>query len=141
MDDPWVKFFRLRYPQMKELVPILDSMTYLEELVGFPDNCTFPPPRFILLATATSDFVYDTTDGEDGLRISGDTLEEVYNGLKDWRWADSSEDPWDFVTKEKYVGHDFRQYYYIVKKTGTLAPGARVNTVVKSIPEKHDQDL
>jgi len=29
----------------------------------------------------------------------------------------------------------------IVKKTGTLALGAGVNTVGKSIPEKHDQDL
>ena len=81
------------------------------KLAGLPDGHPFLPPHFILLATPTSYFVYDATDGQDGLRIAGDNLEEVYNGLGDWRWADSSEDPWDFVKQEKYVPPDFPQYY------------------------------
>jgi hypothetical protein len=88
--DPWVKFFHTRYPQLKGLVPILDSMTYVEELANFPDEYDFRPPWFFLLATHDAYFIYDATDGEDGLRVAGETLEDVYNGMKYWRWADSS---------------------------------------------------
>ena len=77
INDPWVKFFDIRYPQLKRLVPILDSMTYLEELIDFPDAYAFKPPQFFLLATTDFYFFFDTTDGEDGLRITGETLEEV----------------------------------------------------------------
>jgi hypothetical protein len=113
MNDPWVQFFNIRYPQLKRLVPILDSMTYLEELIDFPDGYAFKEPRFFLLATADSYFFFDATDGEDGLRIAGETLEEVYTGLRECRWADSSEDPWDFVEEEEYIPptESFPTYY------------------------------
>ena len=104
-------FFPVRYPHLKGLVSILDSMAYLPELVEFPDEYHFQAPQFILLATPNTFFVYDTTDGEDGLRVAGKTLEDVYNGLKDWRWADSSEDPWDLVEEEEYVDPAFPCYY------------------------------
>ena len=113
IDDPWVKFFHTRYPQLKGLVPILDSMTYLEELAHFPDEYDFRSPEFFLLATNDSFFVYDATDGQQELRIAGETLEDVYNGMKDWRWAESSEDPWDFVEEEEYLSptEPFPCYY------------------------------
>jgi hypothetical protein len=85
MDDPQVKFFQTRYPQLKGFVPILDSMTFVEELVDFPDGYDFSVPEFFLVATSDSYFVYDATDGEDDLRTAGETLEYVYNGLKDSR--------------------------------------------------------
>lgn len=112
MNAPWwADFFPVRYPQLKGLVPILDSMTYLEELVDFPDEYHFRAPWFFLLATPDCYFVYDATDGQDGLRVAGETLEEVYHGLKDWRWAESSEDPWDFVEEEEYVNPSFPIYH------------------------------
>jgi hypothetical protein len=43
MNDPWwADFFPVRYPHLKGLVPILDSMTYLPELVEFPDEYRRP---------------------------------------------------------------------------------------------------
>ena len=78
-------------------------MTYQEELAQFPDGFLFERPRFFLLATSDCYYIFDATDGEDGLRIAGETLEEVYTGLMEWRWADSSEDPWDFVEEEEYI--------------------------------------
>ena len=113
MTDHWVKFFNIRYPQLKEMVPILDSMTYREELSEFPMGFLFERPRFFLLATFDCFYIFDATDGEDGLRIAGKTLEEVYTGLRDWRWAEVSEDPWDFVDEEEYlnpIGY-FPTYY------------------------------
>ena len=114
MNDSWVtEFFEARYPQLKGLVPILDSMTYEEELVHFPDEYHFKFPRFFLLATSNCFYFFDATDGEDGLRIAGETLEEVYEGVRDWRWADVSDDPWDFVDEEIYIPpmEYFRTYY------------------------------
>ena len=113
MNDDWVQFFNIRYPQLKGLVPILDSVTYREELSSFPFGFLFKSPRFFLLATSDCYYIYDATDGEDGLRIAGKTLEEVYTGLMDWRWADSSEDPWGYYKMEEYLDPSkyFPTYY------------------------------
>lgn len=108
-DDSWVKFFYARYPQLESLAPILDSMTYREELIDFPDDYSFPEPRFFLLATADRYFIYDASDWtDDQLYIAGETLEEVYTGLKDWRWAYSYGSRWDVVEEEgdKYLDPD-----------------------------------
>jgi hypothetical protein len=122
MNAPWwADFFPVSYRQLKGLVPILDSMTYLEELVDFPDEYHFQTPQFFLLATPDCYFVYDATDGvAEGLFIAGETLEEVYHGLKDWRWAESSEDPWDFVEEGElgYGRPSFPIYYR--KKNGNF---------------------
>ena len=135
-DDPWVKFFQTRYPQLKGLVPILDSMTYLEELVDFPDGYNFRMPQFFLLATSDSYFVYDATDGEDGLRTAGQTLEDVYNGLKDWRWADSSEEPWGFVEEEEWLDPGRYFPYYYRKGNGNFGVGGWGPESYKEYPGK-----
>jgi hypothetical protein len=86
INDSWVKFFHIRYPQLEGLMPILDSMTYREELIDFPDGHDFREPSFFLLATCDRYFIWDASDwGQDGLFFAGDTLEDVYAGLKDWR--------------------------------------------------------
>ena len=89
-------------------------------------------PEFFLLATSDSYFVYNATDGEDGLRTAGETLEDVYNGLRDWRWADSSEDPWGFVEEEEWL--DPTQYFphYYRKDNGNFG-------VVGWGPEAHKE--
>ena len=98
MNDLWVKFFHIRYPQLEGLMPILDLMTYLEELIHFPDDHRFREPWFFLLATSDCYYIWDASDrGQDGLFLAGDTLEDVYVRLKDWRWVELSEDMWDIV--------------------------------------------
>jgi len=112
MNAPWwADFFPVSYPQLKGLVPILDSMTYMEELIDFPDGHHFKAPQFFLLATPDCYFVYDATDAEEGLLSAGETLEEVYHGLKEWRWAESSEDPWDLVEEEGCGDPSFPIYH------------------------------
>ena len=113
MFDDWVKFFNLRYSQLKGLVPILDSLTYREELSDFPLKFLFQRPQFFLLATPDCYYIFDAIDGEDGLQIAGKTLEEVYTGLKEWRWADCSDDPWEFVEEEEWLEPwDYFPTYY-----------------------------
>ena len=114
LNDPWVKHFEERYPQLRGLVPILDSLTYVEELVEFPDEYFFERPWFILLATPDCYYIFDTIaidDGSDGLRTAGETLEEVYTGLMTCRWAESSENPWDFAKEEACISADSFPYY------------------------------
>ena len=63
---------------------VLDPMTYQEELIHFPDDHDFTEPQFFLLATSYHYFIWDASDwGQDGLFLAGDTLEDVYVGLKD----------------------------------------------------------
>jgi len=113
MNEPWVHFFHEQYPQLRNLTPILDSMTYPEELIDFPDGYDIvQQAEFFLLATSDSFFVYNATDGHEGLRPAGATLEDVYNGMKDRRWADSSEDPWDFVDELGCLGPELYFPYY-----------------------------
>jgi hypothetical protein len=134
MNAPWwADFFPVSYPQLKGLVPILDSMTYLEELVDFPDDYHFWAPQFFLLATPGCYFVYDATDGVEGLLIAGETLEEVYHGLKDWRWAESSEDPWDVVEEEGCGRPSFPIYHW--KENGNFGNSA-IGAIHEEYPRK-----
>jgi hypothetical protein len=114
MEDSWVKFFHIRYPQLKGLVPILDNVTYVEELKYFPEGHAPLDPRFFLLATPESYYVYDLRDGMDALFEAGNTLEEVYNGMKVWRWADTcDEEMWDIVDEEEWIEvFDYFPFYY-----------------------------
>ena len=137
MTDDWVKYFSIRYPQLKGMVSILDSMTYREELSQFPIGFLFKSPRFFLLATFDCYYIYDATDGEDELRIAGKTLEEVYTGLRDWRWAEVSEDPWDFVDEEEYVHPNSYFPIYYTKDNGNFGMyGGPVHERNLEIPRK-----
>ena len=138
-DDSWVKFFHIRYPQLEGLVPILDSMTYREELADFPEDYYLPEPRFCLLATADRFFIWDASDwGQDGLFVAGNTLEEVYNSLKDWRWAESSEDPWEMAGEEReYLDPVFYFVTYHRKPNGNFG----INRSPEEFPGKKPQGL
>ena len=141
MDDPWVKFFYTRYPQLKNLTPILDSMTYPEELVDFPDGYIIEGPEFFLLTTSDSYFVYNARDGEDGLRPAGTTLEDVYNGMKNWRWADSSDDPWDFVEEEEWLSPMHYFPHYFRKENGNFGMAVWGRQCLKEYPGRQQNGL
>ena len=75
--------------------------SYPEELEDFPDDYRFEQPRFILLATSDQYFIYDVHEmSQQQLFFAGNTLKDVYIGLKEWRWAESSEDMWEIVKDE-----------------------------------------
>ena len=120
MDEPWVRFFREQYPQLINLTPILDTMTYPEELIDLPDGYVSAGPEFFLLATSDSFFVYNATDGDEGLRPAGTTLEDVYNGMKALKWADSSEDLWDTMDRLGYLDLDKYFPYYDILENGNF---------------------
>ena len=103
MNDPWVKYFHEKYPQLEGLVSILDSMTYLEELRDLPDGHHPKGPHFFLLATANSYFVFDISDGVEELFEAGESLKDVYLGMRDWRWAEPSNNPWEMVDCEEWI--------------------------------------
>ena len=136
MNDPWVEFFCIQYPQLKGLTPILDSMIYPEELVDFSDGYSLGVPDFFLLATSDSYFVYNARDGDDGLRPAGTTLKDVYNGMKDWRWADSSDDPWDFVKEKEYIGPTEHFPHYFRKENGNFEMALWGRECLKEYPRR-----
>ena len=81
MNDAWANFFQFSYPHLEGHLPILDALSYAEELGKLPDRLKTPrSKKKFLLATAESYYVYDFTDG---LFRAGNTLEEVYIGMKE----------------------------------------------------------
>ena len=142
MGESWVQFFHEQYPQLKNLTPILDSMTYPEELIEFPAGYDIVrQPEFFLLATPDSYFIYNATDGVDGLRPAGATLEEVYNGMKDWRWADSSEDPWDFVDDVGCLGPELYFPAYDRLENGNFGMSVWGRDYIKEYPGRKRNGL
>jgi hypothetical protein len=67
INDLWVKYFHEMYPQLEGLIPISDTMTYLEELRDLPEGHAPNGPDFFLLATPKRYYVLDVTDGEEAL--------------------------------------------------------------------------
>jgi hypothetical protein len=61
-------------------MPILDDITYEEEIRRMPKYICVESATTILLASKTQYYVYDVED--DHLLDAGSTLEEVYNGLR-----------------------------------------------------------
>src|SRR5436190_20548709 len=64
MNDAWANFFQFSYPHLEGHLPILDALSYAEELGKLPDRLKTPrSKKKFLLATAESYYVYDFTDG------------------------------------------------------------------------------
>ena len=98
----------------------MDSITYPEELKDFPESHRLRKPWFFLLATPDCYYVYDATEGEEALFVAGESLEEIYVGMRDWRWADSSDNMWEIVDEVESVSPtDYFPKYYR-KENGTF---------------------
>jgi hypothetical protein len=78
-DDEGFQFLRYSYADL-QLEPILDDITFPEEVAWLPDRDQIGEPCFILLASPTRYYIY-VLDGE--LFDAGATLKEVYEGLRD----------------------------------------------------------
>jgi hypothetical protein len=75
---------------LEGLVLILDSLTYVEELIHLPDGMRPTRPTF-LPATANCYYVYNFSDGSELMSRAGPTLENVYTGMNDFRYEDCHE--------------------------------------------------
>ena len=72
------------------------------------------PPTATLSGTLVIGDKMDSSSQED-------TLEDVYVGLKDWRWAESSEDMWDMVEDGgEYLDPDIYFVTYKRKQNGNF---------------------
>jgi hypothetical protein len=99
MNDSWVEALHLRYPSLN-LVPILDPMIYAEEKEYLPDGLLSNQLEFFLFANSESYFILDNTEKFEILFRAGTTLKEVYIGMKDWRWAEISDNMWEIAEEE-----------------------------------------
>jgi hypothetical protein len=120
--DGWVKFVQDTYRHLLGLVPILDSLAFPEDLAHYPDGRRPPEPSLFLFATMQYYYVYDFEEG--GLSRAGETLEEVYTGLKEMKYR-RYDSPWPvepqsqdgpmvferdvFPAYEFYDEHEFRE--------------------------------
>ena len=115
MNDAWVEFFRNNYPHIKGLVPILDSLTYPEELRSLPDGMQPARPEFFLLANAEYYYVYDFTDGGCGLIRAGKTLKDVFIGMKECTYLGFGwdESVWEYEDRRGDLDeNDYLPIYY-----------------------------
>jgi hypothetical protein len=94
MNDDWVKFFQREYLHLEGLVPILDSLTYMEELIHLPHGLRPSRPTFFLFATPECYYVYDFSDGAESMCRAGLTLEDVYTGMNDALYAGFQDNAW-----------------------------------------------
>jgi hypothetical protein len=85
-NDEWVKFVQNLFCDVHGLVPILDSLAFPEDLVHYPDAHAPPEPSLFFFATPQYYYVFDLQWM--GLTRAGETLEEVYTGLKELKYRD-----------------------------------------------------
>ena len=79
-EDDCFQFIRYCYPNL-QLEPILDDVTFPEEVAWMPYKRHINDPFFLLLASPTHYYVYAAFD--DSMYDAGTTLKGVYEGLRD----------------------------------------------------------
>ena len=108
-DDSWVHYIQHRFSHIDKLRPILDDMTWPEEIPLLASDYGPGFPQYLLFANAETFYFYKF-DG-DGLFRAGNTLKEVYYGLLQRRWAgeDETREMW-FVEPDN--GEEYDPYDY-----------------------------
>lgn len=91
--DSWVKYLQAEYAHLGQLYPILDSLTWEDELQLYPRGRIPPQPSLFLLATVYLYYVYDFENM--CMCRAGQSLEEVYEGLKRMRYCGIEEGDWE----------------------------------------------
>ena len=81
MDDDWVsKYLRVEYSGLKTLVPVLDSLTWQEELREYPVRIDPQIPLLFLLATDDSYYIFNFDN--EALYYAGKSVRDVIRGLR-----------------------------------------------------------
>jgi hypothetical protein len=109
MRDPWVRYLQSEFSHLPGLVPILDSVVWLEELDHLPRGFDGPQGSLFLLGTSDSYFIFHLEDGQ--LLRAGVTLKDVYEGLKECRFQGGEEDDWP--SEPKQLQWNWRKYFPI----------------------------
>jgi hypothetical protein len=87
MNDPCFCYIRHRWSNIQHLEPILDDMTFVEEIRWMPRAVCCERASTLLLASPDRYYVYSVEC--DTLFDAGSTLKEVYEGLKGIEWVDT----------------------------------------------------
>jgi hypothetical protein len=114
INDPWVKYVTTNHTVGRALVPILDSMTYVEELPFFPQGLVFTEPSLFLFFGEGSFYVLWCWDEGPALFNAGKSLKEVYVGLRNLWFAESCDDgEWKYERNSYEMDEDecFPRYY------------------------------
>src|ERR1700737_1751570 len=91
MRDSWIRYLQASF-ELDDLSPILDSLVWPEEIPSFPKRHYPPDPSFFLLATPMSYYLFILEDHS--LLRAGESLREVYDGLKEGRFHCTNEGDW-----------------------------------------------
>ena len=113
-EDSWIQCIRHRFPSIENIHPILDDMTWPEEIDRFPSGYGAGGPGYLLLANSTAFYFYyyDTEE----LLNAGTTLEQVYWGLREqkWRYQNPPKRRW-IVEPDNGEEYDMDDYFPIWK--------------------------
>ena len=141
-DDSWVHCIQYHFPHINNLRPILDDMTWPEEIPLLAGDYGSGSAEFLLFANAETFYFYKFDS--DGLFKAGNTLKEVYYGLLQQKWA------WDEETQEMWVvepdnGEEYDMYdYFPVWRGVTDENGVRTEVLayplLPFIPRQVDSD-
>lgn len=151
-EDSWVHYIKHQFSHIENLQPILDDMTWPEEIKRLPEGYGPGFPEYLLLANSESFYFY-LFDPECLFR-AGNTLEEVYWGLRQRRWVDKdsrrwcgeddSHEMWDI---EADNGEEYDQYDYFPVWRGEEEDGRRTHVLsypllpfIPHVPVHFDDD-
>jgi hypothetical protein len=134
--DPWVRFIQALFGHIEGLVPVLDSLTWPTELKQFPVGFTPIEPSFFLLATLEYFYLFDL-DGL-GFYRAGRSLEEVYQGIKECRFAGGKEGDWK---PEEWCDLDLddRDYFPVYGHVRNIDGSFNLQRPLQQYPVKHTQ--
>ena len=128
-NDAWVKYVRHQFGK-NDLIPILDNMTWPEEIDRLPGDWSLRDPELILFANRNYFYVYDYS--HDDLMKAGSTLEEVYNGLLKRKWSHDAEDE-KWWPSEKSTGFEYNTDYYFPMWHRRMENGKMTSSLVETL--------
>jgi len=105
-NDAWVHYLRHVFT-LPDLTPVLDDMTWEEEVKLLPYGYGIGGPRYLLFIDSAGYYFYAFEMDE--LWRARKSLEEVYLGIRERRWWVGSENPWERVQDN---GEDYEHYDY-----------------------------
>jgi hypothetical protein len=135
LDDAWVKCLQAMYAHLNGLLPVLDSLVWAEELTRYPEGKSPPEPSFFLLATPRCYYVYALDDST--LFRAGDSLEEVYMGLKQCRFHGDKEGDWPAEPWSLPVDLEVCDYFPVYGPTRNSDGTFNLQQDLKNFPENY----
>ena len=133
-DDAWMQYLRNRF-SLLDLVPILDDMTWSEEVAMLPLGYNVTGPEFALLSDRTNFYFYEFD--ADGLWKAGTMIEDVFEGMKKRKWWYDTKDRWEEVegNEEEYDRFNyFPNWMRERQKDGSLGGHVLIDPLYPFVP-------